>query len=93
MADVRLTAAKVAADLHDHKELHANKYDSKLHDLHVVVFGEKKDDGLIREVDELQHCYTDIDKRLNSIEGYIKWLILLVMGAIIGAGLNLVIIR
>lgn len=93
MADVRLTAAKVASDLHDHKELHANKYDPKLHNLHIVIFGEKNDNGLVREVDELQHCYSDIDKRLTSIEGYIKWLILLVMGAIIGAGLNLVMTR
>lgn len=91
MTTERITAGKVAGVIDDHLAQHRDLYNPRAERMNVVLFGKDGNDGLVTDVRDLDHCYNDIDKRLTSIEGYIKWLILLVMGAIIGAGLNLII--
>lgn len=90
MAVSRITAPMVNDRLDDHLSFHENKANPKLHNQSIILFGEKGDDGLVGDVRDLKHCYQDIDKRLSAIEGYVKWLLLLMMGAIVSSLLNVV---
>ena len=83
----RITAPSVKKVIDEHLQRHELKLDPKLHDVHSRVFSEG---GISDTVKELKIYYRDINERLTAIEGYIKWLILLVMGAIIAGGLNII---
>ena len=75
----RTTAATVKAELGDHLQYHENKLDPKLHNHHVILFGEKGDNGL---------CSTakDHEFRIGSLEklgSKIDRLVITVIGGII----------
>jgi len=89
MAVERITAGKVAGIVDDHIAKHRDLYDPRAERMNVVLFGKDGNNGMVGTMQKFELCQDNIEKRLNNIEGYIKWLILLVMGAIIGGGLNL----
>ena len=86
----RITAPLIKKALDEHLQKHELKYDVKLHDVHAAVFGEHKDDGMISEIDDLQHSYKDIERRLTKIESSINWGVLVVLGSFLAAVANLV---
>ena len=57
MAAERVTAPKVMDALHDHLAFHQNKVDPKLHNHHVILFGEKGDGGMCADVREIKQGY------------------------------------
>lgn len=81
MAIERITAPAVKRVLDEHLQRHELKIDPKLHNLQVVVFGERGDNGLNSEFKELRHCYKDIDERLDKIEKNINWGVIFIIGS------------
>ena len=77
--------------IRDHIKEHEFKHNPDIRTLNTVVFGENNDDGLVTDVLHLKDCTNTIKNTLGKIESYAKWLILLVFGAIILAGLDIVI--
>jgi hypothetical protein len=53
----RVTAPKVMSVLDDHLKLHENKIDPKVHNHHIILFGDKGDDGLCADVKEIKRGY------------------------------------
>ena len=86
----KITAPLVKRVLDEHLQKHELKYDVKQHNLHSTVFGEKGDDGMVAEIDDLQHCYKDTERRLAKIESSINWGVLVVLGSFLAAVANLV---
>ena len=98
MAVERITAGKVAGIVDDHLKKHVDVYDPRSERISKLLVGADGDNGIVSEMKDLQHCYKDIDKKLTSIDdrfktfdGYIKWLVLLVMGSFVAAIWNIVI--
>ena len=90
MALERITAPHVQRVLNEHLQKHELKIDPKLHNLHVVIFGDKGDDGLNSEFRELRHCYKDIDERLEKIEKNINWGVVFIIGSFLTSLLRLI---
>ncbi len=68
----RITASKVNESLKDHLQRHEDIYDPMLKNHQVILFGEKNDDGLCRDVQDAVKMRKDI-----------KDLKLMVIGAIL----------
>ncbi len=81
------------ATLKDHLQEHALKYNVKLHDVYHAVLGEQGKGGLYDEVDKLKGQFDSIDKRLLGIEDTLKWLVRLIIGAVILAVLGLIFVK
>lgn len=79
--------------LKDHLKEHELRFNFKLHDVYHTVFGEQGKGGLCNEVDDLKSQLASIDKRLTGIEDTLKWLVRLVLGAVILAILGLVFVK
>ena len=77
--------------IRDHLNEHEFKHNPDIRTLKTVVFGENNDDGLVTAVLHLSDCMETVKDKLSKIEGYAKWLILLVFGAIVLAGLDILI--
>jgi hypothetical protein len=88
MATPRITAGQVQGNLEDHLTKHKDVYDPRSEKMHKTLYGERGTNGLAGQLDIQGVCMKQIDDRLTAIEGYLKWLVLLVMGAIIGGGLT-----
>jgi len=89
----RITAPKVNKKLDEHLQEHTLKLNQKLHDVWYAVFGDKGKGGLCDDVQNLQSSFQSIDKRLTNIEDTLKWLVRLVLGAVILAVLGLVFVK
>lgn len=93
MDTTRITATKVNQKLDEHLQEHTLKLNQKLHDVWYAVFGDKGKGGLCDDVQSLQEKFNTIDKRLTNIEDTLKWLVRLIIGAVIMAVLGLVFIK
>lgn len=93
MTPERITAPKVDKKMDDHLQEHVLKWNYKLHDVWHAMFGEKGKGGLCNEVNDMKIIVGNIDKRLGGIEDMLKWLVRLIIGAVILAVLGLVIIK
>ena len=89
----RVTAPKVNERLDDHLQEHALRFNIKLHDVYHAVFGEQGKGGICTEVSDLKTTIGVIDTRLSNIEDYLKWLVRLVLGAVILAVLGLIFVK
>ncbi len=98
----RKTVATVDAELHDHLKCHELKVDPKLHDLHVVVMGQRAEPGLLQRVINIENEIAKIKASIKEIKDELndelerradndKWLMRLVAGTLVAALLNLVI--
>lgn len=57
MAVNKITASIVSGRLDDHLQKHADVHDPMLRNLDSVVFGEKHDNGLCADVNEIKRGY------------------------------------
>lgn len=57
MTTERITAPKVMGIIDKHLQVHADKIDPKVHNHHIILFGEKGDDGLCADVKEIKRGY------------------------------------
>ena len=89
----RITAPLVQRALDDHLQRHELKLDPKLHNVHEAVFGVNNQGGLCDKAEALAIKFTAIDKNLESINDTLKWLMRLVIGAVILALLGVVLIK
>lgn len=79
--------------LKDHLQEHTLKFNQKLHDTWYAVFGDKGKGGLCNEIENLKDKFETIDTRLTNIEDTLKWLVRLIIGAVILAVLGLVFVK
>ena len=64
----RITANKVMALLDDHLRVHENKIDPKTHNHHIILFGDRGDDGLCAESKEMGRRITNLEKTSDKID-------------------------
>jgi len=93
MAIDRITAPLVKKIVDEHLQEHILKINPKLHDVYHAVLGEQGKGGLCDEVDKLKGQFDSIDKRLLGIEDTLKWLVRLIIGAVILAVLGLIFVK
>mgnify|MGYP007071570427 CR=1 FL=1 len=86
--------------LKDHLQEHALKFNIKLHDVYHAVLGEQGKGGLCDDVVQLQSDMKTIDGRFKivcddiaDIKDTLKWVSRLVLGAVILAGLGLILVK
>jgi len=89
MATAKLTATIVKTELDDHITKHRDVYDPRSEKMHKTLYGERGTNGLAGQIEIQGVCMKNINNRLTAIEGYLKWLVMLLLGAIITGGLNL----
>lgn len=85
----RITAPKVMGELEKHLAYHENKLDPKLHNHHVILFGEKNDDGLCADVKELKDKVSNMDEIIKKLDRVMWTVIGAVILQVILAGINL----
>lgn len=90
MTNDRITAPKVYKDLCEHLQRHADKIDPKVHNLHIVMFGERGDDGLVRSCQEFEERMRQVQKRLDKYDENINKIVWMVGGSLIAAILNII---
>jgi len=88
-----MAAIEPRITLKDHLQRHELKIDQKLHDVWYAVFGDKGKGGLCDDVQSLQEKFNTIDNGWTSIEDTLKWLVRLIVGAVILAVLGLVFVK
>jgi hypothetical protein len=57
MTTERMTISRVYSKLCAHLEYHKNKIDSKMHNHHIILFGEKGDEGLVADMRDIKKGY------------------------------------
>ena len=62
MAPERITAPLVLDKLDDHLQFHELKLNQKVHDHHVILFGEKGDDGICSDVKEIMKGFRTMER-------------------------------
>ena len=93
MTDIRYSQADrvILDNQRDHLQRHADKIDPKLHNHHVVLFGEHNDNGLCADTRELKSDMKNIKERLDKYDANINKIVWMVGGTLIAALLNLII--
>jgi len=77
-------------DLKDHLQRHEDVYDKLIERNSRLLVGDNGDNGLCKSMTLMQESLKQIEKRLSSIEGWMKWLATAVGTSIVGALIYLI---
>ena len=86
----RITAGKVNEVLVDHLTRHKDVIDPILDRHDKLLYGEKHDNGMVKQMTVFGTCFDDVNKRLGKIEAGVDKVIWIVLLGVIGAILALV---
>ena len=92
MENTRITAPIVKKVLDEHLQEHARKYDVKLHDVYHAVLGEHGKGGLCEKVSVQEETFKNFREDIAEIKDSMRWVVRIVLGAVILAVIKLVII-
>jgi len=93
MTEIRYSMADrvTLESLNNHLRKHSDKIDPKIHNHHVVLFGENNDNGLCASTRELKDKMKNVENRLDKYDVNINKIVWMVGGTLITAVLNLII--
>ena len=90
MTEQRITAGRVLSKLEKHEQYHENKIDPKLHNLHIVVFGEHGEGGACAELKEHRRRIDELEKTNKKLDNLTWAVITAVIIQLVMAGIRLI---